>query len=115
MTRATKPQSTIRFILGGFTKPTKEACEDFDFTTWTQVGKSIIRDHSVASVYSHYPVDAFTGIIFTQTAADLETSGAVNNDPCVLRTVEPTGSGFAYRTPHTSADYAEINLTDYGF
>ena len=34
----TLPKNTIKFILGGFVKPTKEACEDFIFNTYTQVG-----------------------------------------------------------------------------
>ena len=110
MTRPTLPGSTVRFTMGNFVKPEIEACEDFVFTSWVNVGVAI------NSVYSHYRIDSYEGIIFTVTSSDLEDGTTVNNDPCVLRAVEPQGSKYTLRdNTSDQSDYAELDLQNQGF
>ena len=67
-------------------------------------------------MYSHYKIDSYEGIIFTVTSSDLEDGTTVNNDPCVLRAVEPQGSKFTLRdNAADSSDYAELDLQNQGF
>ena len=99
----------IRFTLGGFKKPEKEACEDFAFTTYAEVGNA---EGAANNEYTLNSLDQFSGIIYTVTRAQIGgNDAAVSNDPCVVRTVEPFGTKYVFTggqgtTPYVIADIA---------